>query len=92
MKSKIVRLTEQLPTPPQIEYVYFRGGGKSFKVIKRLPKGKIEICVGNSPQGPKTRILDVKNDEVTTAPATSLGPLHTEGFAAGMRNSRRVRA
>jgi len=61
-------------------YVYFGGNRKSFKIEEVLSGGKLRLIIGQS-----SRVVDIVEDEVTTAPVHNL-LVETQGFRPGVRH------
>lgn len=69
----------------QIEYIYFGGNTKSFRVVRWLDgKRKVEVAMAFG----KTRTLDVKMDEVTSVSPDSFDVFESVGFNAGARRRK----
>lgn len=67
-------------------YVYFGGSDRSFIVLRRQGDN-LEILAGRDFQGvPKTRIINITRDEVTTASQVFAGNISTRGFRPGTRS------
>lgn len=73
-------------------YVYFNGSaGRKFRVIRVLPKGRLEILLRNTPYGQETRIVTIVKDEVTTASNGHTGEFFPRGFFPEVRVPARWR-
>lgn len=68
-------------------YVYFGGNEKSFKVLKNLGDGRLELVIKQTRNGRTTRIVDIVGDEVTTTRTHAFG-LDTVGLPAGVRRGQ----
>ena len=69
----------------KIDYVYFGGNTKSFRVIRWFDGGKkVEVAMAFG----KTRILDVEKDDVVTISPTSLDDHESVGFSNRTRRDR----
>ncbi len=64
-----------------IQYVYFGGHEKRFRVLKDFGDGRLELLISQGgPNGQVTRIVHTEKDAVTTDSVSHLGTLQTCGL------------